>query len=63
MGEHFPELYRIASNLDALTLTGTSFHWDILFIRLIQDWELESIALFMDLIYSGVVSHGEADAM
>ena len=27
-------------------------HWDILFSRAIQDWELEPLTVFMVLIYS-----------
>ena len=27
-------------------------HWDILFSTAIQDWELEPLTVFMDLIYS-----------
>jgi hypothetical protein len=64
----FSKLYRIASNADAsmpdlLTFGGTSFHWYVSFIHAIQDWELESITLFMGWIYSGDIRHGEVDSM
>jgi hypothetical protein len=56
--DQFPELHRIASHPDALvqdllTFDGTNFHWAVSFLLAVQDWELESVTLFMELIYSG----------
>jgi hypothetical protein len=36
---------------DLARFDGTSFHWNVSFTRLVQDWELESVADFMDVIY------------
>ena len=30
-------------------------HWDVQFYRSVHDWELESLALFMDIVYSSFV--------
>lgn len=64
----FPELYRIARNKDAsvrdlLSLSGTSLNLDVCFIREAQDWEVESIIVFMDLLYSVDIRHDAADAL
>jgi hypothetical protein len=59
----FPELYRLVSHPNALIqdlmiLDGTSHLWDVSFIRLVHDWELESVADFLDVIYSVVPHQG-----
>ena len=43
-----------ASVAELICFSLDSYHWNISFTRLGQDWELESIASFMDLLYSGV---------
>lgn len=53
---NFPKVYNIASNKDTsmaelLSSSEANYHWNINFIRLVQDWELESVASFRDLIY------------
>ena len=62
----FPELYRIASHpvasiQDLLIYNGTNHQWDVNFTRLVHDWELESVADFLDVIYSAVPRPGESD--
>ena len=37
------------------------FHWDVQFFCPMQDWELESIAFFMDIIYSTFVQGNGLD--
>ena len=64
----FPELYRLASNPEAsvkdlASFDGTSFSWNVRFTRLVQDWELESIADFMDIIYSVAPTQGVIDTI
>uniref|UniRef100_A0A2N9IE81 Reverse transcriptase zinc-binding domain-containing protein n=1 Tax=Fagus sylvatica TaxID=28930 RepID=A0A2N9IE81_FAGSY len=64
----FPELYQLASNREAsvkdLALyDGTSFHWNVSFTRLVQDWELESVAEFLDVIYMVVPTQGVLDTI
>ena len=49
----FPELYNIASISGWVLLSSEpNYHWNIRFTWPIQDWELESVALFTDHIYS-----------
>jgi hypothetical protein len=62
----FPKLYRLASHPEAsvqdlMIFDGTNHHWDVNFIQLVHDWELESIADFLDVIYSVVPRQGEID--
>jgi hypothetical protein len=53
----FPDLYCIARDKEAfvaahLQLRNNSIHWEVNFTRAAQDWELESISTFFDLLYS-----------
>ena len=53
---NFTKVYNIASNRDAsmaelLSSSVANCHWNINFIQPVQDWELESVASFRDLIY------------
>ena len=62
MKEAFPELFRIACNRNAQVADFLRFHngvmhWDLSFICSIQDWELESLAYLMDLLYT-ISRHG-----
>ena len=43
--------------------TMGSAHWDALFVRLLQDWELESVEVFSALLYSTMVGRNEEDKL
>lgn len=50
----------MSDNLDAL---GSYAHWNSSFLRAIQDWELESLVTFLDLLYSLETFPSETDKM
>jgi hypothetical protein len=64
----YPELYRIACVKDApvadfVQVRDNAVHWEVTFTRLAQDWELESISSFFDLLYSANIISSEKDKM
>uniref|UniRef100_A0A2N9I916 Reverse transcriptase domain-containing protein n=1 Tax=Fagus sylvatica TaxID=28930 RepID=A0A2N9I916_FAGSY len=64
----FPELYRIARVKDAVVadhmqFRGVSVHWEVNFTRLIQDWELESVSAFLEVLYSVTIHRNEEDKL
>ena len=66
--ERFLELFRLArvpeaSVADHLQYLGSSHHWDIDFSRSVQDWELEEVAAFMELLYSCPIRRGSLDSL
>jgi hypothetical protein len=38
--------------LDYMDVFGTFVHWNLSFLRVVQDWELVSLVAFLDLLYS-----------
>ncbi|KAL4596807.1 hypothetical protein ACB092_12G190100 [Castanea dentata] len=53
----FPKLFNISRDKEAYVVDLMKFpngvlYWDMEFLRAIQDWELESLSTFMDVIYS-----------
>ena len=64
----FPELFRLARNKEAyigdyMVHHNGSIHWDLDFTRSVQDWELESVSTFLDLLYSTKVQGSGADTL
>ena len=58
--QKFQDLFHLAQVPDALVadhlhLQGSNFVWDIEFSRPAQDWELEVVDSFMELLYSLVI--------
>jgi hypothetical protein len=37
--------------------------WDVIFMRLVQDWEVELVLSFFEQLYSLKLRHGEDDMM
>ena len=64
----YPELYRIACNKEAVVadfvhFRGDSVYWEVNFTRLVQDWELESVSSFLEVLYSAKINRYEQDKM
>jgi hypothetical protein len=62
----YPALYTIARSLDAwvvdnMSVVGGVVHWNVLFTRFAQDWEVEMAMSFFEQLYSIRVRHGEVD--
>ena len=58
--KEFPKLFLISwdrdsSIADLLQFNNGAMHWDHHFSRSVQDWELDSLGGFMDLLYSSSV--------
>jgi hypothetical protein len=47
--------------VDNLSVVGGVVHWNVLFTRYAQDWEVEMVMSFFDQLYSTRVWHGEVD--
>jgi hypothetical protein len=66
--ETFPELFCLARNRDALVADlmiahNDVVHWDINFIRLVHDWEVDSISSFFNVLYSIRMGQGGDDKL
>jgi hypothetical protein len=66
--ERYPDLFRLARNKEALVthymqVRNDSTHWCLDFIRPIQDWEMESLSSFLDLLYTIKVKLNSDDTM
>jgi hypothetical protein len=62
----YPDLYFIACFSDAwvvdnLSVVGGVAHWNVLFTRYAQDWEVEMVIAFYEQLYSIRIRHGEVD--
>jgi hypothetical protein len=66
--ESFPELFCLARNRDALmadlrVVSNNVVNWDISFIKLVHDWEVDSISSFINALYSARVGWGGDDKL
>lgn len=64
----FPDLYLIAQDKEALVSdyldsSTISVHWNPMFTKAVQGWELESLNFLLNMLYSLRVHSGEADRM
>ncbi len=48
---------------DYLDSSGSYAHWNPSFLRAVQDWELESLVTFLDLLYSSNAFPSETNKM
>ena len=66
--EAFPALFSIASNkvaavADYMQIRHGNLHWEVTFVRNLQDWELESLVSFLDRIYFVSLNDSGMDQM
>jgi hypothetical protein len=64
----FPELFTIACRKDVwvaetMQIHNGSIHWHVLFTRPVQDWEVELVSRFFEMLYSQRVRIGGEDQM
>jgi hypothetical protein len=64
--ESFPELFSIACCKEAWVLNNMrvsngNLHWNLSFIRSVQDWEVDLVIAFYDLLYSLILRQGGED--
>jgi hypothetical protein len=62
----FPSLYRIARYKEAWVKDNFNWRngvmaWNVIFVRAIQDWEMEMISTFFEMLYSCKLSRDNVD--
>ena len=63
----YPGLFSIAGERDAsvaalMAFRNGALHWEMSFSRNVQDWEMDSMNPFMELIYSAAVDGNGVDS-
>ena len=66
--EAFPTLFFIALNKEAAVVEYIQFshgnlHWEVKFVRNLQDWELDSLVSFLSRLYSVSINDSGLDRM
>lgn len=64
----FPDLFNIATDKEALVssymgMSERGVTWNPIFVRAVQDWELNSVDVLFDLFHSALVGRGDEDKM
>lgn len=62
----FPDQYRIAQNKEAVVVdyllwNAKNIHWDVTYIQAIQDWEMDMLIAFLDLLYLTKIKRNAED--
>ena len=47
--------------VENMAIGNGAIHWNVLFIRLVHDWELEEVSRFLEFLYSQQIRHGGMD--
>jgi hypothetical protein len=60
LNDSFPELFCLARNRDAMvadlrSVSNDMAHWDINFTKLVDDWEVDFVSSFFNVLYSARV--------
>ena len=66
--DRFPVLFCLSRKSEAMVADHLQFHgsnhiWDVEFSRAVQDWELDLVESFMELLYSTPVRQGSLNAV
>lgn len=64
----FPLLFSIAVDKDALVSdyldrVSGNIHWNVIFWRYFNDWEMENVVAFYQVLYDSKISIGENDSL
>ena len=64
----FPSLFSIVRYKDAWVRDNFIWRngiveWNVIFVRSVQDWELDVVSSFFEMLYSCKVSHGNEDCI
>ena len=44
-----------------MDIADGAIHWNVMFIRLVHDWEMKEVSRFFELLYYQQVGHGGVD--
>jgi hypothetical protein len=54
---------KAAMVVDNLAVHNGNIHWNVLFTRQLQDWEMEMVLSFFEWLYSTSIRQGEGDRL
>ncbi len=64
----FPALFSIAADKEAavadlMSIRNGKIHWEVTFVRNLQDWEIDALVSFLDLLYAVSLHDSRVDQL